>query len=79
MRPELKNITARKLVNALEKDGFKLAKGRGGHRVYYNPDHRIVVVPFHRSGDTFPIGTLSSMLKSIKWTENDLRRLGLFK
>lgn len=77
MKPELKNITARKLVSALEKDGFLLVKGRSGHRVYYRPDHRIVVVPFHTSGDTFPVGTLNSIFKSTGWTEEDFRRLGL--
>ena len=79
MRMELKNITVRKMVKALEKDGFKHTTKRGSHLVYRHSDGRRAVVAFHRSGDTFPIGTLSNIFKSTKWNENDLRRLGLLK
>jgi len=66
MRAELKNITAGKMAKALEKDGFRHTTRRGGHLVYRHSDGRRVVVAFHRSGDTFPVGTLSNILKSTK-------------
>lgn len=79
MRPELRTLTARRLIKALEKDGFELIRSRGGHRVYYHSNHRIVVVSFHRSGDVFPVGTLQSILKSTGWKDEDLKRLKLIK
>jgi predicted RNA binding protein YcfA (HicA-like mRNA interferase family) len=58
----LRNRTAREIVSALNRDGFG----------------RQVTVTFHRAGDTFPIGTLRSMIEiQARWSENDLRRLSL--
>jgi len=35
-------------------------------------------VTYHRASDTFPLGTLRSMIEiQAKWTEADLRRVGL--
>jgi hypothetical protein len=37
-----------------------------------------VTVSFHRASDTFPLGTLGSMIEvQARWTEDDLRRLRL--
>jgi len=72
-----RNLTARKLITALNKDGFSLSRSRGSHRIYRHPDGRRVVVSYHRSSDTFPIGTLRQMIGDIGWTEDDLRRLEL--
>jgi predicted RNA binding protein YcfA (HicA-like mRNA interferase family) len=76
-RPELRGLTARELVRALERDGFRWITTVGSHRVYASPNGRQVVVAFHSSGSTFPAGTLHAMLKQTGWIDKDLVRLGL--
>ncbi len=74
----LRNLTAREIINALVRDGFVFHNQRGSHQRYHHADGRRVTVTFHRAGDTFPIGTLRSMIElQAKWTEDDLRRLSL--
>lgn len=74
----LRNLTARQIVNALARDGFTLHSQRGSHQRYRHADGRRVTVTYHRAGDTFPLGTLRSMIETqAKWTEADMRRLGL--
>jgi predicted RNA binding protein YcfA (HicA-like mRNA interferase family) len=76
----LRNVTAREIVGALARDGFELYNQRGSHQRYRHADGRRVTVTFHRPGDTFPLGTLRSMIElQAKWTENDLRRLSLIR
>ena len=81
LRPDLfrrlRTVTARSLVRALEKDGFTYRRRKGSGRVYRSEDGRRVILHYHASGDTFPIGTLRSILKGTRWTEDDLRRLRL--
>ncbi len=45
---QLRNITARELVNALIRDGFVLYNQRGSHQRYRHDDGRRVTVTFHR-------------------------------
>lgn len=73
----LRNISARELVGALERDGFSYRKSRGSGRVYRHTDRRRVVVHYHRHSDRFTPGTLSQMVQAARWTEGDARRLGL--
>jgi predicted RNA binding protein YcfA (HicA-like mRNA interferase family) len=74
----LRNLTARQIVNALARDGFEFYNQRGSHQRYRHPDGRRVTVTYHRAGETFPLGTLRSMIElQAQWTEDDLRRLGL--
>ena len=77
MRPELRSLTAERFIRALEADGFVWTRSRGSHRVYRHPDGRRVVVAFHRPGTTFPLKTLSAMLRGTRWTDDDLRQLKL--
>lgn len=72
-----RGIKARELVRALETDGFVLRRVRGSHRIYRHADGRRVVVAYHSTGETFPIGTLRSMIAAAGWTDEDLWRLGL--
>lgn len=79
---KLRGVTARQIVRALRKDGFQLDKQRrGAHQQYRHPDDkRRVTVSFHSGGDTFPPKTLKTMIeRQAKWTEEDLKRLGLLK
>ena len=74
-----RSVTARRFVGALHTDGFRLGRIRGSHRIYRHPDGRRVVVAYHRLSDTFPIGTLKSMVDDLGWNEIDLRRLDLLR
>ena len=74
----LRSLTARQIVSALERDGFQSQRCPGGHQRYNHQDGRSVTVPYHRSGRTFPIGTLRRIIsQEARWTMNDLRRLRL--
>lgn len=74
----LRNLTAREIINALIRDGFVFYNQRGSHQRYRHADGRRVTVTFHRASDTFPIGTLRSMVElQARWSEDDLRRLSL--
>lgn len=74
----LRAVTAREVGAALLRDGFNLVRQKGSHQRYVHPDSRRVTVTYHRSGDTFEIKTLQSMIeRQARWNEDDLRRLGL--
>jgi len=74
----LRNLTARELTRALLQDGFSFRRQKGSHHRYVHPDGRRVTVAFSRSGDTFGMKALSSMIEvQARWTEGDLQRLGL--
>ena len=75
---KVRSITARKLMAALRADGFELVRQKGSHRHFKHPDGRRVTVSGHHTSDTFPIGTLRSMIETqARWSEADLRRLDL--
>ncbi len=76
----LRNVPARKLIKALEWDGFsRKRKTRAGSVIYGHPDGRLVVVHYHRGSDTLPRGTLKNFLAGAGWDEEDLKRLKLIK
>lgn len=74
---ELKNTPVRKLLRALEKDGFQYKKRKGSQRIYRHSDGRRIVIHYHHSRDTLPPGTLKSFIDGTKWSVNDLKRLKL--
>ncbi len=74
---ELRSLTARRLINALLRDGFQLRRQRGSHQLYRHPDGRRVTVSFHHPGDTFPPKTLRKMIRLAGWSHEDLYRLRL--
>ncbi len=74
----LRSLTARQVIRALRRDGFNLEGQTGSHQQYYHSDGRRVTVSFHRSGETFAPRILRIMIQDqARWTETDLRRLGL--
>ena len=74
----LRSLTAREIITALIRDGFSLDRQSGAHRLYRHPDGRRVTVSFHRTGETFGLRTLHSMLElQAHWGEADLTRLHL--
>ena len=76
-RPELRGLTIREFIGAIEHDGFVFLRSRGSHLTYGHADGRQITVSFHRSGATFKPGMLRALLRATRWTDADLRRLGL--
>jgi mRNA interferase HicA len=74
-----RGISARQLIRALLADGFVMSRSRGSHRIYRHPDGRRVMVAYHIPSNTFPVGTLRSMIADTGWIESDLRRLDLIQ
>ena len=74
---QLKNITVDELLKALERDGWKLRKGRGSRRVY-RKSPRVVAIHYHPC-KTFDPKMLQMLFKDIGWNESDLYRLKLVK
>ncbi len=76
--PSAKNITARKLINALRRDGFVITTSKKGALIFRHPDGRRVDVHFKHPGQTFPPGTLKAIIRDeARWTLHDLKRLNL--
>ena len=76
----LRNTPVREIIRALERDGFSLKRETGsGGRIYSHPDNRLTVVHYHHSSDTLTRKVLRSILEAVKWTEDDLKRLGLLR
>lgn len=74
----LRALSARRLIGALQKEGFFLERQRGSHQHYRHPDARRVTVAFHRASDTFPPKTLKTMIEDeVRWSGDDLIRLDL--
>ena len=59
----LRNLTARRIINALLRDGFELYNQRGAHQRFRHPNGRRVTATLHRASDTFAIGTLRSIIE----------------
>jgi predicted RNA binding protein YcfA (HicA-like mRNA interferase family) len=77
MIQKLKNTTVRELIRALEQDGFSYKRRKGSQRVYRHPDGRRVVIHYHHTKGTLPLGTLQNFLSGTRWNEDDLKRLTL--
>jgi predicted RNA binding protein YcfA (HicA-like mRNA interferase family) len=75
----LRNLSTRRVVRALEQDGFSFTERQGSQRIYRHPDSRRVVVHYHRASATLPPYVLRNLLIGTQWTEADLRRLKLIK
>lgn len=75
----LQNLIAREWINAVERDGFRRRKSRGSHHIYQHSDGRRVLLVYHNLHDTFGPKTIRQILESTRWTEEDVRRLGLTK
>ncbi|MFH1187750.1 MAG: type II toxin-antitoxin system HicA family toxin [bacterium] len=76
----LRSLTARELITALIKDDFYLRNQRGSHQRYRNSDGRRVTVSFHKTSDNFPPKTLKTIIEDqARWTEYDVKKMGLIK
>jgi predicted RNA binding protein YcfA (HicA-like mRNA interferase family) len=73
----LRNVLVRRIIRALEHEGFQFTERQGSQRVYRHPDRRRVVIHYHRPNETLPPYVIHNLLIGTRWTEADLRRLGL--
>lgn len=74
----LRSLTARRLINALKRDGFNEIRRKGATRFFAHPDGRRTTIHLHSLGQTFAIGTLKSIIeRQVKWNEADLERLSI--
>jgi predicted RNA binding protein YcfA (HicA-like mRNA interferase family) len=67
-------VPGTKVVRALERAGFSVARISGSHNVMRHSDGRTVVVPVHAGRDV-PKGTLRNILAIIGMTTEELRKL----
>jgi predicted RNA binding protein YcfA (HicA-like mRNA interferase family) len=63
-----------KVVRALQRVGFQVARISGSHHVMRHPDGRTVPVPVHPGRD-MPTGTLRNILAIIGMEADELREL----
>ena len=77
---QVKNVTAQRLVQALEKDDWvrDAENPRGAVLVYRHSSGRRITVHWHPN-KTYGPKLLKGLLEDIGWDEADLRRLKLIK
>jgi predicted RNA binding protein YcfA (HicA-like mRNA interferase family) len=74
MPESLPAVPAAKVVRALERAGFTVARISGSHHVMRHSDGRTVVVPVHAGRDVAK-GTLRNILAIIGMDAEELRKL----
>jgi len=72
--PAVPSVPAERVVRALEREGFVVARVTGSHRIMRHPDGRGTTVPVH-SGRNLAKGTLRGILSDTGLTLEDLQRL----
>lgn len=79
---QLKNLTAKEIIKALERDGWHADPTSRGADIGYikagQSNRRVVNIHFHPK-KTYGPKTLNAILDDIGWTEDDLRRLKLIR
>ena len=76
---QLKGITVRELVAALQIDGFVPDDELRTERIYRHPDGRRISIHYHKGSNCYKKGMLTALLDDIDWSLDDLRRLKLIK
>lgn len=76
---KLRSLAAKRIISALNKDGFYLDRESGSHQQYLRPNKGRVTVSFYHPSDTFPPKTLKKVIQEAGWIEKDLKRLKLLK
>ncbi len=70
----LKPQPASKVIKALSKIGFKIARKHGSHVVLKHPDGRLTVVPVH-AGEEIGSGLLAKIIKDTGLSKEDFMAL----
>ncbi|MBN1940775.1 MAG: type II toxin-antitoxin system HicA family toxin [Candidatus Diapherotrites archaeon] len=72
--PKLKPIKPEKLIKILQKMGFEEKRQKGSHKSFYNPDGRVLTVPFHK-GKEISIDLLNKIIKhELKITREEFEK-----
>ena len=74
----LKNLTAKKIITALERDGWVREITSGATLAFYKPPRKRVVIHYHPN-KTYGPKFLQGILEDIGWTEKDMKKLKLIK
>lgn len=72
--PAVPSVRGKRVVRALEKAGFKVARIAGSHHIMRHPDGRGTTVPVHHGRDVAK-GTLRGILSDSGLTVEELQRL----
>ncbi len=72
--PPVPSLRGERIVRALERAGFKVARTRGSHHIMRHPDGRGTTVPVH-PGRNVAKGTLRGILADVSMTVEELQRL----
>lgn len=70
----LQRITGRRLIAALRKAGFEVARVKGSHHFLRHPDGRPTVVPVHR-GEIIGPGLMAQIPRDCEMTPEQLADL----
>jgi predicted RNA binding protein YcfA (HicA-like mRNA interferase family) len=74
---QLKSITSKELITALENDGW-VERASGGSAIIFKKQTRKVSIHSHPQ-KTYHPKQLRELFQDIGWSENDLKRLKLIK
>jgi predicted RNA binding protein YcfA (HicA-like mRNA interferase family) len=71
---KLPNISGKKLIQLLKKNGFEVIRTRGSHHFIRHKDGRGTVIPVHANEDLGP-GILSKIMNDIEISKEDFLKL----
>lgn len=74
MSEKLPALSARNVIQALERAGFLVVRVRGSHHFLRHADGRATVVPVH-AGETVGPGLLAKILRDIGMDREEFRKL----
>lgn len=74
MSEKLFRVTAKEVISAIEKLGFKLSRQSGSHKIYKNSKGQRVTIPFHGNKTLHP-KIIKSIMKDAGITLNELKNL----
>ncbi|GAA1194453.1 type II toxin-antitoxin system HicA family toxin [Prauserella alba] len=72
--PPVPSVRGDRLVKALQKAGFDIARVAGSHHILRHPDGRGTTVPVH-GGRDLAKGTLRGILNDVDMTVDELQQL----
>jgi predicted RNA binding protein YcfA (HicA-like mRNA interferase family) len=72
--PAVPSVRGERIVWALERAGFKVARVTGTYHIMRHPDGRGITVPAHQGRDVAK-GTLRGILSDVGMTIEELQRL----
>jgi predicted RNA binding protein YcfA (HicA-like mRNA interferase family) len=66
----LKPLPSKKVIQILERLGFKKIRQRGSHVFFRHPDGRTTIIPIHK-GEEIGRGLLQEIIKDTKLTKEE--------